>query len=355
MSERLFAEHGSDAFNVWMGERVAAIVADVQRALGDNLVALILGGGYARGEGGVVEVDGEERPYNDLDFVLVVNRKSAEIPTLLAPISKRHGELVGIDVDFSRPLTLSDIRAWPHWLMWTDLLLAHRVVHGPANILNDHAPKVVRESPPLIEATRLLLNRGAGLLWSLRIARGLEKAHDPDFLRRNRHKCELAIGDASILVHRRHVVRYDGRVSVLRQILESDAEAAGFASVKTYREALEFRLRPGRSEDAQPTEKELQETAERWVRALVYTESRRTGISFASVEDYTRWKGVREPERNGAPNLAKNLLRNLRLGSFSLRYPREQLYRVLPRLLLQQDADWDGASERFLTVWRRYN
>ena len=32
---------------------------------------LALGGGYGRGEGGVRQINGEQRPYNDYDLVLI--------------------------------------------------------------------------------------------------------------------------------------------------------------------------------------------------------------------------------------------------------------------------------------------
>lgn len=71
----IYADHGSEAFNARMHDVCLRIGEDVEKALGSNFTALILGGGYGRGEGGVVRVDGVEKPYNDLDFTLIVRRK----------------------------------------------------------------------------------------------------------------------------------------------------------------------------------------------------------------------------------------------------------------------------------------
>lgn len=349
---RAFARHASDAFNAWMEERVQAIAADVRAALGDGLLALVLGGGYARGEGGVVDTPDGERPYNDLDFVVVQPRADRALGERLAPVAARHHAILGIDVDFSRPLTVEAIRAWPHYLMWTDLLGGHRVIVGDPRIITDNAPAVLRESPPLIEATRLLLNRGAGLLWSRRIREGLEPAPDADFVRRNMHKAALAMGDAFIMKHRRHQVAYEGRDALLASLGDSDAAPL----LGAYREALAFRLRPGAPQPAHGTAAELAALAAEWTRVWLHIEGARRGEPFASVADYAAWGGVREPARSGLRDAPANLLRNARTGRLSLRYPRERLYRTLPALLAAPAAGtWAAESAECLALWRRYN
>lgn len=355
MNTRSFAAHGSDAFNAWMEEKVQRIASAVENALRENLHALVLGGGYGRGEGGVVRTSAGERPYNDLDFVLVVRRREPGISERLAPVSQQFGLELGIDVDFSRPLTEGDIRRWPHWLMWHDLLMAHRVVIGPGDVLTANAPASLREQPPLTEATRLLLNRGAGLLWSLRIARDLEKAHDEDFLRRNLHKCELAIGDSVIMTAKRHQARYTGREGLLREILAADSDELSFVSEDAYKAALAFRLAPSEAASKQPTEDDLLRTAERWSRAFMHLESCRTGGRFADASAYTAWAGIRESELHGLKHVLPNFARNLKLGRCSLRYPRERLFRALPGLITGSSPRWADESARFLTEWRRYN
>jgi hypothetical protein len=353
-----FAAHATPAFNAWMEEQVAAIGAAARDALGDNLVALVLGGGYARGEGGVVEADGREWPYNDIDFTLVVERKEGDIGARLAPISRDFGQQMRIDVDFSRPLTVADIRRWPHWLMWTDLLGGHRVVVGPHDILTANAPAVLRESPPLIEATRLMLNRGAGLLWSMRIRRDLEKPHDADFVRRNVHKAVLAMGDAIIMARGCHQVRYTGRDGLLAEIAATEPGAVPPALLERYRAALAFRLRPGAAEPEAFPLAELNAAADEWVVSWLALESRRTGRGFPTAAVYTQWRGVREPGENTPARWPRNLIRNMQhRGVFSLRYPREVLFCELPHLLGpgRDDADWPQRSEAFLNLWRCFN
>jgi hypothetical protein len=54
------------------------ISEDVREAADDNLIALILGGSYGRGEGGVARIDGQERPCNNFDLTLVVDHKAVD-------------------------------------------------------------------------------------------------------------------------------------------------------------------------------------------------------------------------------------------------------------------------------------
>jgi len=135
------AVHASDEFNERLGEALNGIAKDCREALGDNLCALILGGGYGRSEGGVIiDNSGKEMPYNDFDFTIIVKNPN-EIPEgALKEVSEKYEPILKIDVDFSRPLTINDVRNWPHILMWQDLLNGHMVIDGPEDILEKNAP-----------------------------------------------------------------------------------------------------------------------------------------------------------------------------------------------------------------------
>ncbi|MDK2972917.1 MAG: hypothetical protein PWP23_2672 [Candidatus Sumerlaeota bacterium] len=353
-----FATHGSQAFNDWMEDVTARLAREVEGVLGANLVALVLGGGYGRGEGGVVTAEGTEKPYNDLDFTLIVNDKSALPMAELDAIRHRYEKEIGIDVDFSRPLTPNDVRHWPHWLMWVDLLEGHRVVAGKPDALASLAPPSLREPLPLIEGVRLMLNRGAGLLWAMRILRGAEAAPDADFVRRNYHKCALAMGDMLVIAHGRHRTLYQGRSENLRALAAENADVARFGVQELYDAALRFRLEPARTEEGKYDEEDLCELARRWGSILVYAETKRTGRSFATIDEYVAWKGLREPEQSAPAQWPRNLVRNAQLGVLSWQYPRERLYRTLPVLLGLVPGDaaqWNTHSEQFLTVWKRFN
>ena len=353
-----YACDGSAEFNRRLHEVVERIAADAEKTLGDNLVSLILGGGYGRGEGGVQTVDGVEMPYNDLDFTLVVRNKSTVPWSELDAISHRYADELKIHVDFSRPLTLQDIQVWPHWLMWYDLLNGHIVLKGAADILQRHAPFYLKKPLPLIEGTRLLLNRGAGMLWALRILRGAEESSDADFVRRNYYKCALALGDALLMAYGRYTSVYHDRAEKFAALDRDVPEVASFQLAPLYDEALRFKFRPSEFPQQGFDENRLQELLQLWGKVFLSIEQRRTGRRWPDLAAYAAWRGVREADQHTLIKRMRNIVRNLQMGQWSWLYPREQLYRELPVLLGLTGAqvpDWDAKSAAFMKIWDRFN
>ncbi len=351
-----YAQQGSEAFNTRLDGTLKRLTADIVAALGDGLEALVLGGGYGRGEGGVVLRNGEEHLYNDLDLLPIVTRHGVSLEAA-HPVTERYGRELGIEVDLGRPVTVADIEAWPAWLMWHEFVLGHTVLHGRPDILTAHAPQRVFDAPPAVEALRLMLNRGAGLLWARRVAAGIDAPVDPDFVRRNVYKCAMALGDALTVVHRRHVTVYTGRDARVAALVRELGLSFSFDLPALYAEALHFRFRPDQAPNRTWDDASLREMGRHWAEVLRHVEEMRTGQSWKSTADYCAWPGVREADMNTLQTCPKNVARNLSAGSLSARHPREALYRRLPGLLLSGMGvpDWAAQSEQFLSVWRRFN
>lgn len=358
-----YASHASPEFNLRMEDVLQRIAADTEKVLGDNLIALILGGGYGRGEGGVVVVDGVEHPYNDLDMTFIIKNKGAIDWKGIHGVSHKFEQEIHIDVDFSRPLTLQDVRNFPNWLMWYDLLNGHIVMSGDQNILYDNAPDSLRQPPPPIEASRLVLNRGAGLLWALRVIRGepdivgMPKP-DKDFIRRNYYKCGLAMGDGLLIAHRCFTTAYRGRDKLLNKLIEESDSFASLGMKDLYEAALEFKFTPDSKAGESFSEGQLVNLAEMWGSVFLYIERKRTGMTFSSMDEYTEWRGLREPEQHTADKLLRNVVRSFQHKSLTWKYPREALYRQLPHLLgltKKSVSDRSGESEKFMKVWNRFN
>ena len=353
-----YTRDGSEAFNQRLHETLTRIADRVDTAMGANLVSLILGGGYGRGEGGVVVRNGIEMPYNDLDFTLVVQNKSKVPWDKLNDIRRDFAEELKIHVDFSRPLTVQDIENWPCWLMWHDLLNGHVTLKGPTDLLEKHAPGYFKNPLPVIEATRLLLNRGAGLLWSLRVVRKLEDEPDEDFVRRNYYKCALAMGDSLLIAYLRFTTKYFGRNVLVKALAEDEPSVALLEMQELYEEALKFKFRPDSVSSETKSENMLLNLASRWGKVFLLVENIRTGLNFKSLEEYVDWNGIREKDQHTLKPLFRNIVRNISLGKLSLRYPRENLYRQLPVLLglvKRNSPDWSSDSREFLKVWDRFN
>ena len=89
---------------------LTSLVRDVARAAEQTLTpseyrALVLLGGYGRGEGGVETRDGMQRPHNNLDFMLITHNVPAwRQEEMRTTLRKRIDALVhayGIDMDLS--------------------------------------------------------------------------------------------------------------------------------------------------------------------------------------------------------------------------------------------------------------
>ena len=349
----MLAPRGTPAFNGFLQERLEALARKTEEALKGNLEALFLGGGYGRGEGSVVVRDGRELPYNDFDLTIVLKNKSQPSEKILLAVAEPFAHELHIEVDFSRPLDGDDIRHWPHTLMWYELAHGHQTLYGPPNLLKELAPSYIWALPPAVEATRLLLNRGAGLLWSLRILNGLDKATDVDFLRRNVFKALQAMGDAAMLWDGNYSVAYQGREVLLEKLYKKDPDWP--LPLEDYRQAMVFKLAPDEAPTSAIDEPRLRQVCDLWIASFLRLESQRVRSPFPTTQAYHDDPFQRESSP-GPRDMALNAVRNLRVGRWSLDHPRQNLYRTLP-LLLEPGSDpaWPSKSQNFLNAWRRFN
>ncbi len=353
-----YAAGATAAFQLWMDGLLERIACRARDGLGDNLEALILGGGYGRGEGGLLRSKQGDRPFNDLDFFLVARRPRQaarwDSASALADLAAE----AGIHLDISRPLTRRDLHRLPHSLMWHDLLLGHRVIAGPEGILESAAPPGLKDPLPPIEATRLLLNRGAGLLQSLRIAAGFEPLPDPEFLRRNFWKCALALGDALLILFQRYRPALRERRLEFEALDRKEPRVAALALVPWYRKALAFRMRPGLACRKEPDSEDLASMARKWEETFLLVEGLRLDRPWDAACAYVSWRGVRETAQHTPAKILRNLLLGLRSARPGWRYPREHLYRELPGLLVHNGMPretWNLKGSRFLRTWNRFN
>jgi hypothetical protein len=204
------------------------IAADVDAARVPRLAGVVLGGGYGRGEGGVKEGGGLS---NDLDFFAVAEEGSSDadvaaISRALEPVGKKWSAELGIDVDFTAK-TPWRLRHDQERVMVQELVRGYCDVAGaPGAELFRRIERREAEALPWSEAARLLVNRGAGLLWAREEGRGEE------FRARNLVKCVLGAGDARLIARRAY-----------RWKAVERGEAIGDA---LYSRALEWKFRPRR-------------------------------------------------------------------------------------------------------------
>jgi hypothetical protein len=373
-----FTLDGSPALEAHLA-RVCEQVRDGVRALvpADKLDAVMLGGGYGRGEGGVLRTPAGDQPYNDLEsFVLVrgnavlVERKFRH---LLHELGERLSPDAGLEVEF-KVITLDKLRRSGPSLFYYDLVMGHRWLVGEESLLSGCEQHRDASRIPLHEATRLLMNRCSGLLFALeRLQRRDFSAADADFVGRNLAKAQLAFGDVFLTAHGQYHWSCRERHERLKQLAGAPASGpaarqseisnlksqiggatagpevgASVADLFRHHAAgVEFKLHPVRSSEGRESlAKRHAELSALGRQLWLWLESKRLGRAFASPRDYALSALDKCPETSSL----RNRLVNGRafglagaLGASGARYPRERLFHALSLLLWEPSALTDAA------------
>lgn len=358
-------------------------VTDAVRALvpGRSLVALVLAGGYGRGEGGFQRLDGRVVPYNDYDYFLVVRGLGrgalAVLRRRLHVLGEALGQEFGLEVDFA-VFEQSRLARLPECLMYSELKWRHRTLFGDVSSL-----EVLRSPPvdelPLAEFSRMMLNRGALLLMNAQaLASGstVTPAGAERFIRYI-SKGVLAAGDAWLASVGQYHPSSTERSRRLQAWCAVDSGRASFAELY----ALASRIKQGGVAGLGMGPERFPELQRRavaaWLASFRSLESSRLGRPVADWSEYAGASVSKGQDSRGlrrAWNVALAVrggaVRAVRAGARRLlRHPRERIMAALPLLLggddrrssqaaaplgLSQHAGHAALVEAFFTDWRRY-
>jgi hypothetical protein len=345
------------------------------------LEAVVLGGGYGRGEGGVLKTNAGEQPYNDLDFYVFLRDgrfwQKQGCQTSLQDLGDHLSVETGVHVEFK----IDGLARWvdsPVSMFSYDLVCGHRVVFGDKSIFQGLARHRDAAAIPLSEATRLMFNRCSGLLLARELLQKRAMTPDEsDFVGRNLAKMQLALGDAVLTAFGKYHWSARERQSRLASFATDDSLPWLAQLQQDHAAGLEFKLHPRRlSGTVDEFSLEHRRLAGLALQVWLWLESRRLKQSFLDAADYAlsvvdKCPGM-PPWRNYLLSLRTFGLRAA-MDAVSWRYPRERLFRALtlllwnaeelahPRMLrrLQQDLhtdapDWNGLVGAFKQIWPRY-
>jgi len=153
-----FTERDSPEIRARIAHDLGTIV-DAVRAADPHLVALVLTGGFSRGEGTVR--DGA--PINDYDLVAVRSRPGGD--ARMQALGNRLSDEIGLEVDLL-PVWRARLPRVGRKLFWLDLRLGGRVLDGDPSVLAS-LPQLSPGDLDPVEGARLLGNRAAGLILAL--------------------------------------------------------------------------------------------------------------------------------------------------------------------------------------------
>jgi len=261
-------------------DAMAGVGAEIEALKIPHLAGIVLGGGYGRGEGGVKNGGLS----NDLDFFAIADENASEgdldpIRAALEPVSERWTKRLGVDVDFC-------VRT--PWRIRHDQerLMIQELVHGYFDVSGIRGEalfkNVERRAPnafPWMEAARLMMNRGVGLLLAYeKMGNGAwgtgneEGGRKKDFIVRNINKCILGIGDAMLIARGEYAWKVVNRAAALKNPL--------------YKAAMEWKFRP--KADAVCT---WDDARKAWLDAEseIYEAGRRIGAMKRTIYQAARW------------------------------------------------------------------
>lgn len=309
----------------------------------ERLEGILLGGGYGRGEGGVLHTPDGDRPYNDLEYYVLLRGSTVlnewRHRRALNRLAHALSEPAGVEVEF-KVISLADLQRGPVTMFSYDLVRGHHRVSGPADLLADCAHHLRPEDISIEEATRLLMNRCTGLLLARqRLAHQPFTADDADFVERNLAKARLALGDAVLTAAGQYHGSCEERGRRLAA-LSLPANPSWIEAVRGEHAAgVVFKLRPHRSvRTAVELDRDWAAISQLGCRVWLWLESRRLGVNFNSPMNYAWHPAPKCPGhrrwRNWLVNVRRLGLRGV-WGTPAFRYPRERLLRTLPVLLWQ--------------------
>jgi hypothetical protein len=381
-TEQRFTIDGSPQLEQRLNALCEEVLAGVLKILPASLLeALVLGGGYGRGQGGVLATPAGDEPYNDLEFYVFLkgNRlwNERRYNGALQDLGERLSSTAGLHVEFKID-SLARYRRASITMFSYDLVAGHRILFAPGGDFPGCAHHLDPRRIPLVEGTRLLMNRCTGLLLAReRLLRSDLSAEDADFIGRNIAKARLALGDAVLVESRQYHWSCVERHERLARL--NDFERMPWLSeVKRHHaDGREFKLHPRRTnKPARALANEHAEISALARQVWLWLESRRLGSHFASARDYALTGIHKHAGGFGPRNFALNLrtfgLLALRDGGV-LRYPRERLLNALPLLLWEEPlndlrikrylqkllqcpaADWHSLVAAYKSVWPQFS
>jgi hypothetical protein len=342
-----FTLDGSEALEARLAETCRRVLSGIQSLIpASELEALVLGGGYGRGQGGVFKTESGDLPYNDLEFYVFVrgnillSERKYRHP--LQELGERLSPEAGLHVEF-KVYSVEKLRGSAVSMFTYDLVSGHQTIFGNKKTFDGCAHHLVADQIPLHEATRLLFNRCSGLLLAKDfLQRDTLTAEQMDFIGRNLAKARLALGDAVLTAFGQYHWSCTERHHRLNKLATSETLPWLAAVQKHHASGVEFKLHPHAVMMPKAEfEKHHSEVSGLGLQLWLWVESRRLKHPFTSARDYA----LASLDKCSETARWRNYLLNLKTFGFgaalapqSLRYPRERLFNALALLL------WDDQS-----------
>lgn len=319
-----------------------------QHEISQSIRAVVLIGEYGRGEGTPCTKNGEEIPYDDYEFAIVLKacdmRHGAMERRVLEYLAKRLTRAVGVPVIF-------DIYAMHQWkkagftMRHFTMRYGYQVLWGDKSIM-DAMPRYPKESFPFSAGTRQMVYQGCLLLDAVRRFRSHRKLNEKEHFKFSKHIMQtyLTIGDCALLLG----VSYHMQLDVKRRRIERFRTFMPEGEIIVDRVLQCMELKKGISYDfirQGDVAGELKHLIPLFVRFYQWYESQRLDVDATDLDQYIAALRSEGSETGHLSALLKNVMifRSdiWNKNAFGLTdHPRLRLYAAMPLLLAKtQEKD----------------
>jgi len=243
----------------------------------EETAALILIGGYGRGEGGVVKINDHYRPHNNLDLIYIHNQnieqsRIDEVNKALQVIADEEG--IGIDLSAINKEKLLSLRGL---VIGYDMRFGHKCLLGNSDFLRNHRAFDLYDIDPA-DARQLLVNRGTLLLINKALLRQETLGEkEKKLIIKHAIKAIIGYGDALLFFHNKYHWSYAQKQTNMMQLKEASPEIRAL-----YDEAILFRFKPNYERYLQ---KDMQAYNDELLEALskVHLECEKLNLEYPSL------------------------------------------------------------------------
>ncbi len=238
-----FTAKGSQKVEVLITKMVEEIIAIIERTIPEkDYKCLYMLGGYGRGEGGVVIVNGQERPHNNFDLMLVTNElrseKAEELKTQINNSLKQLSDRIGVGIDISLIIG-NKLRSSSCRMIWYDMKYGHKLLAGNSDLIMSCSQFTLHKIPPW-DAKNLLVNRGTLMIINDLLLK--QKTLDLELKKVIiRHKVKSIIGYGDCLLF--FLGQYDWSYLEKQKRMQARKDVAPEFK-KLYDDAMNFRFQP---------------------------------------------------------------------------------------------------------------
>lgn len=229
-----------------VSDMLSAVVTKIEKIVpASQFRALVLLGGYGKGEGGILGQEGSYRPHNNFDLMLIISDLRRRARRRLLETVKYSmlslSEDLGVGIDIS-VLTERTVRQLPTRIFTYDMREGHITLSGDASII----PSIDRNvfDIPAWDVRNLMVNRGALLLINalclekLKTMRG-DRTELRKLIVKHTMKAIIGYGDSLLYYSGRYHWSYHEKCN---RIVELGPQWRDFVAL--YQEAVRFRFTP---------------------------------------------------------------------------------------------------------------